>query len=406
MNADVVVVGGGIAGGTLACLLGGAGLSVAAIDREPPTARLDPGFDGRTTAISFGSRRILEAAGVWGDLAAQASPIERIRIADGASPFFLGFDTAAVEGRAFGWIVDNSLIRRALAARLESLAGVTQFSPATVVAHEPGAARARVTLEDGRVLRAPLVVGADGKGSTLRKLAGIGLRKAGYGQTALVFVVSHELPHAQVALEHFHPAGPFAVLPMVDDGAGRHRSSVVWTVRPDEAETLIEADEAGFNGLLQPLFGAYYGEVALSGRRFSYKLGVQEADRYAAPRLALAADAAHSIHPIAGQGLNLGLRDVALLAELTIDAARLGLDIGNPGLLRGYERRRRADALRLIAATDVLNRLFSNELAPVRLLRGLGLGIVEKLPALKRSFMLTAMGLAGNPPRLVRGEAL
>ena len=406
INADVAVTGGGIAGGTLACLLGAAGLTVVSIDREPAATRLDPGFDGRTTAISFGSRRILDAAGVCEALAPHASPINQIRIADAAAPFSLHFDTAAVEDRAFGWIVDNSLIRRALADRMAALAAITVLSPATVVTYVPGQARATLALADGRIVRAPLVVGADGKGSTLRGLAGIRVRKSDYLQTALVFVARHAQPHDGVALEHFRASGPFAVLPMVDDEAGNHRSSVVWTVRQDEADALLACDVPAFEAVLQPLFGDYYGKVALGGRRFSYKLGLQEAERYTASRLALSADAAHSIHPIAGQGLNLGLRDVALLAELVVGAARLGLDIGESALLRRYERHRRADAFRLIAATDVLNRMFSNDHAPVRLVRGAGLGMVERLPALKRSFMLTAMGLAGNPPRLVRGEAL
>ncbi len=406
INADVAVVGGGIAGGALACLLAGAGLAVVSIDRESLEARLAPAFDGRTTAISFGSRRVLEGAGIWAELEPHASPIEQIRIADGASPLFLHFDTEAVEGRAFGWIVDNALIRRALARRGGELPTLTSLSPATVTRFESGPARATLGLDDGTVIRAPLIVGADGKGSTMRTLAGIELRKTDYQQIALVFVAAHELPHHQVALEHFHASGPFAVLPMVDGDDGIHRSSVVWTVRQDEAPALLAMDEVAFNDALQPLFGDYYGRVSLLGRRFSYPLGLQEARQYVAPRLTLAADAAHSIHPIAGQGLNLGLRDVALLAELVMDAARLGLDMGNAGLLARYSRERRGDALRLIAATDSLNRLFSNEVAPVRLTRTLGLGLVDKMPALKRSFMLTAMGLTGKTPRLVKGEAL
>ena len=334
INADVAVVGGGIAGGALAAILAGAGLNVVAIDRESLESRLAPAFDGRTTAISFGSRRVLEAAGAWDDLVPHANPIRQIRIADGTSPAFLHFDTEAVEGRPFGWIIDNSLIRRALAKRAESLPNLTTLAPATVARFEPGPARARIGLADGRVVRAPLMVGADGKGSTMREIAGIKIRSADYHQTALVFIVRHDLPHHDVALEHFHAAGPFAVLPMVDDASGSHRSSVVWTVRTDEAEDLLKLDEAAFDAVLQPLFGDYYGAVVVDGRRFSYRLGLQEARRYVAPRLALAADAAHSIHPIAGQGLNLGLRDVALLAELVIDAARLGLDIGNMILLQ------------------------------------------------------------------------
>jgi 2-octaprenyl-6-methoxyphenol hydroxylase len=406
INADVAVAGNGIAGSVLACLLASAGLEVAAIDRTALLQRLDPGFDGRTTAISFGSSRILEAAGLWDALVPHACAIEQIRIADGESPLFLHFAHEAVENRPFGWIVENRLIRAALAERLAALPGIRDLCPATVTGYQAGTARAILSLEDGRTVSAPLIVAADGRDSTLRGLAGIASRKTTYAQTALAFAVTHEYPHDHVALEQFHPAGPFAVLPMVDDAGGRHRSSVVWTVESDDAARLMALDETAFDAALAPMFGEYWGKTRLAGRRFVYPLGLVRAERYFAPRLALAGEAAHAIHPIAGQGLNLSLRDVALLAELIVDHARLGLDIGAPQLLRDYGARREGDTFRLAFATDTLNRLFSNDLAPVRLARGLGLGVVQGLPALKRFFMLTAMGLAGAPPRLVRGEKL
>jgi 2-octaprenyl-6-methoxyphenol hydroxylase len=403
---DLAVTGGGIAGTTLACLAGGLGLSVAAIDRVPAAARLAPTFDGRTTAISYGTARVLEAAGVWADLLPRACPIEQIRIADGAAPVFLHFDHEQVEGRPFGWIIENHLIRSALAKRLASLPTIADLSPATVTAYTAEARAAHLTLDNGKIISAPLVVGADGKKSSLRTFAGIETTTHSYDQTALVFVVAHELAHDHIAVEHFRAAGPFAVLPMVDDAAGTHRSSVVWTVRSDEAAPYLAMDEAAFNAALQPVFGSYWGAVRLFGQRLSYPLSLIQARRYTAPRLALASDAAHAVHPIAGQGLNLGLRDVALLAELIADTARLGLDIGSRTVLERYERQRQGDSLRLVAATDLLNRLFSNDLPPVRLARDIGLGIVEKFPALKRFFMLTAMGVALDPPRLVKGEQL
>jgi 2-octaprenyl-6-methoxyphenol hydroxylase len=406
INADVAIVGSGIAGGTLACLLGGMGLRVALIDREADSARLDAAFDGRTTAISYGSRNVVEAAGLWQKLASDASPIRHIRIADGDSPLCLDFDHQDVEGRPFGWIVENRLIRRALAERIAALETITLLAPAAVTGFTAERGRALLRLQDGRGIAATLAVGADGKHSTLRDLAGIAVNSQEYGQTALVFIVAHEHPHDQVAVEHFHPAGPFAVLPMTGDGEGRHRSSVVWTLSPETAAAMLAMEDGAFDAAIATVFAEYWGEVHVAGRRFAYPLRLTHAARYAGERLALVADAAHAIHPIAGQGLNLGLRDIALLTELVRDAARLGLDIGSRTLLEHYAVRRRGDNQRMVVATDALNRLFSNDIAPVRLARAAGLGMVQHIPPLKRFFMLTAMGIAGQPPRLIRGEAL
>ena len=406
INADIAIVGSGMAGGTLACLLGGLGLRVALIDRTPPATRLDPAFDGRSTAISYGSAQILAAAGIWNQLLPHGSPIEEIRIADGIAPLHLHFDHQAVEGKPFGWIIDNMLIRGALETQLATLPAVTVLSPAQVTAYEAMPGEAELQLTDGRRVQARLVIGADGRNSTMRELAGIPAKKTDYGQTALAFPMRHEQPHHQVAVEHFQPAGPFAVLPMVDDASGRHRSSVVWSLDTVQADEYLALDEAAFTTALQAMCGEYWGRVELGGKRFAYPLGLVHAASYTAPRLALAGEAAHAIHPIAGQGLNLSLRDIALLAELIADTARLGLDIGAKRLLDNYAHRRRGDTQRLVLATDGLNRLFSNDLLPVRLLRDAGLAVVEQLPALKRFFMLTAMGTALNPPRLVKGEAL
>ena len=406
INADIIVAGSGIAGGALACLLGGAGLKVALIDRATDAVRLDAAFDGRTTAISFGSRRLVEAAGFWNAIAPFASPIEQIRIADGNSPLFLHFAHEAVEGRPFGWIVENRLIRRALAERLKNLPQVMQLIPATVAALDAQPGRTTLTLDDGRRVAAPLAVGADGKSSTLRRLAGIETRRRAYGQTALVFIVAHEHDHGQIAVEHFQPAGPFAVLPMTDDETGAHRSSVVWSVATAEAERLTALPVPAFEAEIAPVFADYWGVTRLGSQRFAYKLELTYATRGIAPRLALVADAFHGIHPIAGQGLNLGLRDVALLAELVVDAARHGLDIGAPPLLKRYDTARAGDNGRMIFATDALNRLFSNDVTPVRIAREMGLGVIQQVPALKRFFMLTAMGMTGDTPRLIRGEAL
>jgi 2-octaprenyl-6-methoxyphenol hydroxylase len=406
INADVAIVGSGIAGGTLACLLGGAGLRVVLVDREPEATRLDAGFDGRTTAISYGSRNLVQAAGVWAALEPDASPIEQIRIADGAAPVFLHFDHEAVENRPFGWIVENRLIRRALADRLAALDTVRVIAPATVDSYSAGNHKAVLKLSDGQAISATLAVGADGKASTMRDLAGIEILSSEYAQTALVFIVTHQHPHDQVAVEHFHAAGPFAVLPMTDDAEGLHRSSVVWTLEPGEATRMMALPDVAFDAEIAPVFADYWGRAHVAGKRFAYPLKLTHAACYAAPRLALVADAAHSIHPIAGQGLNLGLRDIALLSELVVDAARVGLDIGADSLLKRYESRRLGDNRRMVFATDALNRLFSNDNAAVGLARAAGLGIVQQIPPLKRFFMMTAMGVAGTPPRLIRGERL
>ena len=401
INADVAIVGGGMAGSTLACVLAGQGFRIVLVDREAPEARLEAAFDIRTTAISHGSRHVVEAAGVWDALAGAASPIEQIRIADGTAPVFLHFDQEAVEGRPFGWIIENRLIRKALAERLAAL-DMPVFAPAVVSAWQPG----RLVLENGASVTASLIAGADGRNSALRQMAGIEVRRREYGQTALVFIVAHQHPHGQVAVEHFQPAGPFAVLPMTDDGEGRHRSSVVWTVSPAEAERLMALDPNAFDAEIAQVFQDYWGETHVLGKRDAHRLSLTHARRYAAERLALVGDAAHAIHPIAGQGLNLGLRDVALLAELLVDSGRLGMDIGAAGLLARYEHERRSDNTRMVAATDMLNRLFSNNIAPVRLARVAGLAAIQQLPTVKRFFMLTAMGVTGTPPKLIRGERL
>jgi 2-octaprenyl-6-methoxyphenol hydroxylase len=271
------------------------------------------------------------------------------------------------------------------------------------VSRQPGHVEA--ALEDGRRIRARLLIAADGARSKLRRDAGIAAAEFAYGQTGIVCTVAHELPHGGVAHEHFLPAGPFAMLPMTDH-EGRHRSSIVWTERNARVSALLALDDADFSAEIEQRFGDSLGRIAVLGGRWSYPLRLIHAARYADHRLALVGDAAHAIHPIAGQGLNLGLRDVAALAEVIADAWRLGLDIGATDVLEDYQRWRRVDSLLLITVTDSLNRLFSNDLAPLRLARDLGLAAVDRLPPLKRLFMRHAMGAAGPRPRLLRGEPL
>ncbi|TXL71417.1 2-octaprenyl-6-methoxyphenyl hydroxylase [Vineibacter terrae] len=420
--ADVLIIGAGLIGATLAAALGSAGLRVTVIDRVAGPAQVAPTFDGRTTAIAHGSQRALEAIGVWPAIAPHAEPILDIRISDGrldpaggpapVSRLHLHFDhrQAGREGEPaapMGHIVENRHIRVALFRRLETLPSVRVLAPADVATTVRSEDDARVALADGRKIRATLLVSAEGRGGALREQAGIRLLRADYPQTALVVTAEHELPHRGVAQEKFLPAGPFAILPMTDDpDSGAHRSSIVWTEHTTLVPTLLRLPEAEFQHEFVRRFGEHLGAVKAVGPRFSYPLSVQAAEHFTATRLALVGDAAHSIHPIAGQGWNLGLRDAAALAEVVADAYRLGLDIGHASVLADYERWRRVDSLSMIGATDTLNRLFSNDLAPLRVVRDVGLAAVNRLPPLRRFFMRHAMGLVGDLPRLIRGEAL
>jgi 2-octaprenyl-6-methoxyphenol hydroxylase len=412
LSADVVIVGGGLVGLTLALALGGAGLRVAVIDRErPAVAAADP-FDGRGSAIAWGSARVLRAIGLWPRLAAHAQPINDIRVSDGDSLLFLHYDHRAAgigeDGAPapLGYIIENRHTRRALYAALADRPEVTLLAPAEVTRLERAAGRVAAQLADGRVVSAALAVACDGRESPQRQAAGIGVVRWSYRQSGIVCSIAHERPHHGVAHERFLPAGPFAVLPLPDAADGTHLSSIVWTERAELVPAMLALPDGEFSDEIARRFGDGLGAIRVAGPRWAYPLGLIHAERYVAHRLALAGDAAHGIHPIAGQGLNLGLRDVAALAECVVDAARLGLDIGGADTLARYERWRRVDNVLLAGVTDVLNRLFSNDLAPLRLVRDLGLGMVERLPPVKRLFMRHAMGVLGDLPRMVRGEAL
>jgi 2-octaprenyl-6-methoxyphenol hydroxylase len=401
IDTEVAIVGGGLGGLPLGIALARAGIATAVIDREPPASMLEAPFDGRTTAIACGSRRVLDAIGVWRHLADRVQPILDIRVADAGSSLFLHYDHRAIGDEPFGWIVENRDLRRAMFAAAVDLPALSHLAPAAVERVERMSERIALTLSGGGTVRARLAVGADGKRSMLRDWAGIGTIGTTYAQHSIICTVEHERPHHGVAIEHFLPSGPFAILPMTGN-----RSSVVWTERADLVPGFLALDDAGFAAEVASRFGSWLGVVRVAGPRGAYPLEVLLARRMAAPRLALVAESAHVIHPIAGQGLNLGIRDVAVLAELVVDQCRLGLDPGARSLLERYERRRRGDTLLLTAATDGINRLFSNDIAPVRRARGIGLAAVERLPPLKRLFMRHAMGLLGDLPRLVAGEPL
>lgn len=409
ITADVLIVGGGLVGSTLACVLASAGVETVLVDREDPADVMDAGFDGRASAIAAGSRHMMESVGLW-DAVEAAQPIRDIMVTDGKvgrrpSALSLHYDHRDV-GEPFGHIVENRELRKAQHRFMPRLDTLRLLAPVGVslVARRSGGIEA--TLDDGRKVRAALVCGCDGRNSRLREDAGIKTARWDYWQAGIVATVAHEKPHRGTAWEHFLPSGPFAMLPMVDAEDGTHRSSIVWTERKNLSEWAVKLPEHAFGQELERRFGDRLGRLRPVGPRFRYPLSGLNAERYIDRRLALVGDAAHAIHPIAGQGLNMGLRDVAALAECIVDARRLGLDVGARDVLERYQRWRRVDNLALVAATDSLDRLFSTDLAPLRLARDLGLAAVDRLDPLKRAFMRHAMGTLGRLPRLIEGKPL
>lgn len=406
VRADAIVVGAGLVGATLALAFAEAGLEVAVVDTQDPTAGLDAAFDGRASAIAGAAQRILIGLGLWPDLAPEAGPINDIRVSEHGSPLFLHYDHREIGEAPFGWMIENRNMRRALYKAITTRPGIRLIAPVQPVALARDEAHAEVMLEDGRRLTAPLVVGADGRGSWVRQEAGIPITRWSYDQVGIVCTVAHARPHDGVAHEHFIPSGPFAILPL--KGAGNHLgrvSSIVWTERTALGRRLVGYDDARFLVELEDRFGDFLGELEVIGPRWCYPLSLQYAERDVDRRLVLVGDADHGMHPIAGQGFNMGLRDVAALAEVVADAHRLGLDLGGAETLERYRRWRRFDNTLMLAATDGLNRLFSNDFPPLRTARDLGLGVVERIPPLKRLFMRHAVGDVGELPRLMRGEA-
>ena len=401
-NTDVLIAGGGFAGLALALALRRAlGPRFAVALADPELAR---GDDLRASAIAAAPRRMFEALGVWDAVGGEAQPILDMvitdsRVDDAVRPVFLTFEGEIEPGEPFAHMIENARLVAALAASAAS-AGVTLVSE-PVKDFTAGRAGVSVELGDGSKWAAKLLVAADGARSRLRERAGIAVHGWSYGQSAIVTTLAHERDHHGRAEEHFLPGGPFAILPL------RHnRSSIVWTERTADAERLVALPDAEFHDELEKRFGLHLGDITLAGPRRAYPLGLWVARSFIGERMALVGDAAHVIHPIAGQGLNMGLRDIAALAEAVVDGARLGLDPGDATVLERYQRWRRFDTMTMSVSTDALNRLFSNRSDVLRLARDIGLGLVDRLPPLKRMFMREAAGLSGEVPKLLRGEAL
>jgi 2-octaprenyl-6-methoxyphenol hydroxylase len=405
----VVIAGGGIAGLSLALALKQALGSAFSVVLADPALAAPLRNDNRAYAVAAAAQAMLQALGIWDAVATTAQPMTEMIVSDSRNndvvrPVFLTFDGEVEPGQPFAHMVENRALLSAL--RDAATAAGVELRRESVRRFETGDAGIELTLSEGERLHATLLVAADGARSKLRELAGIGWVGWGYGQSGLVATLSHERPHGGRAVEHFLPSGPFAILPLTDGGKLGHRSSIVWTEASEDVPALLSLDDTDMLAEIERRFGLELGEIALESAVTSHPLGFGVARRFVGERLALLGDAAHVIHPIAGQGLNLGLKDVAALAETIVDAARLGLDPGTLDVLEGYERARRFDTVAMGAVTDGLNRLFSNDVTPVRLARDLGLGLVDRLPGLKRFFIREAAGLTGATPRLLKGEAL
>ena len=415
LDVTACIIGAGPVGATLAATLAEAGIRTAVIDRAPLPPMEMPEFDGRAYAIALTSRRLLEACGVWDRLPAEPCPIHRIHVADGRpgerpSALKLDFEAAEVGEEAFGWMVEARSLRVALNARLPHLPNLSVFAPARAEVAR-GADGAEVRVAGGPTIRARLVIGAEGRDSALRREAGIPVSRLDYGQVGMVGAFAHEWPHGGAALEMFLPNGPFAQLPLAGPGGFGtaelpHASAFVWSERTALARRFLAMDDAAFGRELARRLGGHLGRIRPIGRRWSYPLSALWAQRFVDRRLALVGDAAHGIHPIAGQGLNLGFRDVAALAETVIAAVHAGEDPGGDAVLARYQRRARPDAALMLGATHVLERLFGNDLGPVRLARRLGIAAVDRLPPVKRFFARRAMGMGPGLTGLLAGQPL
>ncbi|WP_299621366.1 FAD-dependent monooxygenase [uncultured Tateyamaria sp.] len=405
-DCDILIVGGGLSGPILALALARTGLQVAVIDALQEKVRKNADFDGRSYAVALTSQRLLAGVGVWDAVADNSQPILEIKVTDGRagegpSPFFMHFDHAEIEEGPMGHMVQDRHLRRALLDAVAATEGVTHLSGETVTGQTVIPGGIGVTLASGKTLTGALLVGADGRGSGTATRAGIKRTGWGYGQTALVCAIAHEKPHHGIAHQFFMPPGPLAILPLPGNV-----SSIVWSESAENAAAFHALSDAEYLTMLRPRFGDFLGEIGLTGQRYTYPLSLSLADRLISDRMALIGDAAHGVHPIAGQGLNAGMRDIAALAEVITDAIRRGEDPGSIAVLTRYEEWRRFDNTALAMATDAFNRLFSNDSALLRGVRDVGMGVINALPGLRRSFIREAAGLTGELPRLMQGRPL
>jgi len=401
-DTDILIAGGGLNGPALALGLAQAGFDVTIVDNRPTLARADDNFDGRGYALAVASKRLLTAIGVWDDIAGNAQPMNDIKVTDGRagegpSPFFLHFDHTEIEEGPVGFMLEDRFLYRAFMDALGKEKRITQISQDSVIDQAPDATGVTVSLASGRTLRARLLVGCDGRQSGVAQRAGIKRTGWGYGQTALVCAIAHENPHHGIAHQFFMPPGPLAILPLPGN-----MCSIVWSETDENAAEIQALSDEDYMAVLRPRFGDFLGKIELAGARFTYPLNLTVANEFVADHVALVGDAAHGMHPIAGQGLNAGLRDVAALVEILQDAKQRGEDFSTINVLERYQEWRRFDTHALIAATDLTNKLFSNDNPVLRLGRDIGMGLVNASPALRRTFMREAAGLNGELPRLMR----
>jgi 2-octaprenyl-6-methoxyphenol hydroxylase len=399
-RADVIIFGGGLVGLALASALDSSKVSAIVVDPADPAPRTTAAFDGRTSAVSSSSMRMLRTIGVTDHLAEPGCPIGRISVADGRDPGGLHFDPD--DGEALGWMHENRHLRAALQARAEEGSETWLLWKSRVSAVDRGDHGVVVDLVDGRKLSAPLLIAADGRNSRTRENAGIRVARWRYDHQAIVSVLRHERPHDNVAYEIFFPTGPFALLPMTDDAKG-HRSAIVWSVPQDDAAGWLALDDDDFAAEAQAAMGGFLGEIAMLAPRSSFPLGFHHAAQIIAKRLALVGDAAHAIHPIAGQGLNLGFRDVAALTQVLVEGARLGLDLGDQQLLDRYQAWRSLDSLSVVFATDSLTRIYGIPGKTASAVRRFGMGLIDRISPLKNRLMNEARGTTGDLPLLLRG---
>lgn len=401
-DCDIAIVGGGLNGPALALAAAQVGLRVIVLDATSHKPRKNAKFDGRAYALALASKRLMAAVGVWENVAQDAEPMLNIRVSDGragvgASPFFMDFDHAELEEGPMGYMVEDRHLRYALQAAMQTSPLIEYRLATRVTGQSTGPEGVTLSLANNQKITTRLLVGADGRQSGTAARAGITYTGWQYGQTALVCAVEHDRPHGGVAHQFFMPAGPMAVLPL-----SARRSTVVWSEKTDSAAVIKTLDDAAFLDVLRPRFGDFLGDIALTGGRFSYPLGMMIAKSYIAPNVALIGDAAHGVHPIAGQGLNAGLRDVAALIQVLSEAKQRGEDFASQPVLARYQLWRRFDATALAVATDGFNRLFSNDNPILRLGRDLGMGMINAMPKVRRGILREAAGLTGDLPDLMR----